>query len=299
MERVRSDVGALHVESHGAGPALLCWPSLFCDSRTLRPLVDEFSRDHRLLLVDGPGHGSSGGTGRPFSLEDCADAAMRILDAAGVERAVWLGAAWGGHVGVAAALRYPDRLRALAAMNAPMGPRSVRRRAFLWSTWWLLRLSAGSRVLARKIASAQIAPARLAEQPGLVDPIVDCIVTSERRPFLAAVRSAMLDRPSLVSRLAAIRVPTLFITGSEDGLFTVAEAREQAAAIPGARFEIVTGTAHQSLWEDPGQVVPKLRAFVSEVERVDMAPPRGDRMPAGLRGDHDSLAPSGTGPQLP
>jgi len=117
-----------------------------------------------------------------------------------------------------------------------------------------------------RIASTQIAPARLAERPAIIDPIVDCIVESERGAFLAAVRSAMLDRPSLIPRLGAVKVPTLFIAGTEDRLFPVDVAREQAGAIPGARFETVPGTAHQSLWESPEQVLPRLRAFIAEME---------------------------------
>jgi pimeloyl-ACP methyl ester carboxylesterase len=266
MNDVETELGTLHVERHGSGPTLLCWPSLFCDVRTLGPLVEAFQGDHQLLLIDGPGHGRSDGPTRSFTLEACADAAIRVLDAAGVDRATWLGVAWGGHVGAVAALRHPGRLRALVTMNAPMGARSGRMRLLFMSTWWMLRVLGRRRWLASKIATKQLAPARLAERPALAEPIIDCIINSPRRPFLAAVRSAMLERPSLIPRLADIRVPTLFLTGSEDALLALADAREQAGAIPGARFDVVTGTAHQSLWEDPGQTVAKLHAFLSEVE---------------------------------
>ena len=232
----------------------------------MKPLVDDLGRDHQVLLVDGPGHGKSGGTKAAFSIDDCADAGIGVLDALGVRHASWIGAAWGGHVGTAAAIRHPHRIRALVTLNAPMGAWRGRQRALYWSTYWLLRLLGRPRVLARKIASAQLAPARVAERPALLDPIVDCIVGSERGAFLASVRSAMLDRPSLIPRLGAISVPTLFIAGTEDRLFPVGLAREQAGAIPGARFETVPGTAHQSLWESPEQVLPRLRAFISEIE---------------------------------
>jgi hypothetical protein len=104
MGHVDTLVGQLYVEERGAGAVLLCWPSLFCDSRTLQPIIDEFARDHRVIVIDGPGHGKSGSSGRRFSLADCADAAMRVLDAMNVERATWIGAAWGGQVGVFAAV---------------------------------------------------------------------------------------------------------------------------------------------------------------------------------------------------
>lgn len=265
MNRIHTNLGDLHVERYGAGPAVLCWPSLFCDGRTLRPMADELSRDHLVLQLDGPGHGKSGGVERRFTMEDCADAAMQVLDAVGVARAAWVGSAWGGHVGVVAALRHPGRLSGLVTMNAPMGAweGSARRmNALLYWTWRL----AGRGVLSKKVATVMIARALREQRPELLEPIIDCIRSSPRGPFLSAVRSAMLDRPSLVPRLPEVRVPTLFVTGSEDPVYPVELAREQANAIPGVRFEVVAGTSHLSAWEAPQAVVPLVRAFLSGLE---------------------------------
>src|SRR6188508_3742626 len=103
-------VGSLNVERRGAGPSVICWPSLYCDARALDPLVRDLARDHDVIVIEGPGHGRSGPPPGPFSLDDCADAAFEILDALGIARATWIGAAWGGHIGVAAALRHRARL---------------------------------------------------------------------------------------------------------------------------------------------------------------------------------------------
>src|SRR5262245_1867104 len=101
---VHTGVGRLHVEVTGSGPAVLLWPSLFCDGRTMAAAVEDLAPDHTVILIDGPGHGRSGSSGRRFTLEDCARAAIAVLDEHGVREADWIGAAWGGHVGVAAAL---------------------------------------------------------------------------------------------------------------------------------------------------------------------------------------------------
>jgi len=78
---VSTPIGRLCVELRGSGPAILCWPSLYCDARTLDPLLEDLERDHRVLVVEGPGHGRSGPSPRRFSLGDCADAAVQVLDA--------------------------------------------------------------------------------------------------------------------------------------------------------------------------------------------------------------------------
>jgi len=262
--QIETSLGRLHLDDLGRGPALLCWPSLFCDSRTLRPIADDLARDHRVLLVDGPGHGQSSVRDGAVSLEDCANAAVDVLDALGVERAVWIGAAWGGHVGILAAIQHADRFPALVTMNAPMDAWSGSRRALFWASYLLLRATGPNGRLGRAVASAQIAPAVREASPDRVETILDCMRTSERRGFMRVIRWSMLGRPSLVHRLPEVRVPTLFVTGSEDKMFPVEAARLQAAAIPDARFEVVDQTAHQSAWEAPQRVVPLLREFLSE-----------------------------------
>ena len=269
MGHVDTLVGKLYVEERGTGPVLLCWPSLFCDSRTLQPIIDEFARDHRVIVIDGPGHGKSGSSGRRFSLADCADAAVRVLDTMNVERATWIGAAWGGQVGVFAAVRHRDRVRGLIVMNAPMAEWSGRRRALFWTTYLLLRWLGPRLFVPRAISEAQIAPSVRLAHPDRVEVIMDCIRASDRRGLVLAVRSAMLDRPSLLPQLPHVLVPTLFVTGAEDDLFPVDVARQQAGLIPDARFVVAEGTAHQSVWEAPDRVLPLLREFI---DRVDRAP---------------------------
>jgi pimeloyl-ACP methyl ester carboxylesterase len=259
---VKTDLASLYVESTGAGPAILCWPSLFCDGRTMRSQVDALSIDHRVLVVDGPGHGRSGSPRQPFSLEECADAAVRVLDAAGIGRAVFVGSAWGGHVGVVAALRVPDRLRALVVMNAPMKAWSGLVRVKFWTLLQLFRFLGPSDFLVRAVTEAQLCSSVRLAAPERAATIANCIRSSERHGFFVAIRSGMLGRQSLVSRLPDVRIPTLFLTGALDELFSVEEARSQAAMIPGSRFGVIAGTAHQSAYEAPELVNPLLRGFL-------------------------------------
>jgi pimeloyl-ACP methyl ester carboxylesterase len=102
-----------------------------------------------------------------------------------------------------------------------------------------------------------------AAHPERAAAIADCVRSSERRGLAVAVRSAMLDRPSLVARLPSVRVPTLFITGGADSLYPVPLARVHAEAIPGARFEVIAGSAHQSGLERPDEVNHLIDDFIA------------------------------------
>jgi pimeloyl-ACP methyl ester carboxylesterase len=261
--QVKTKVGLLHVEDRGSGKAVFCWPSLFADARTLDVLVDDLARDHRVLVVDGPGHGKSEAPTETFTLADCADAAIRILDDAGITQATWIGAAWGGHVGVAAALSHPERLERLVMLNVPMAPWRGRRRALMRLSQMLLYLFGPRSFVARILADKAIARSAGPDR----DAIVACFEQAARRcdprGLSVAMKSAMFRREDLIPRLHEIRVPTLFFAGTEDDIFPLEEAREQASAIKNCRFVAVERSAHHSAVERPDVVLPIVREALS------------------------------------
>jgi pimeloyl-ACP methyl ester carboxylesterase len=118
---VATRVGHLHVETAGSGPPAVLWHSLFVDSTTWNRLRAPLAAERRLILIDGPNHGGSSPVRRPFTLEDCPDAAVEVLDQLGISEPVdWVGNAWGGHAGILFAAAHPDRCRSLVAIGAPI-----------------------------------------------------------------------------------------------------------------------------------------------------------------------------------
>ena len=258
---VETSIGTLHIEVRGQGPCVLCWPSLYCDARTLDALAEDLSRDHQVVVVDGPAHGQSSVSPRPYSLEDCADAAVRVLDELDIRRAIWIGPAWGGHVGIAAARRHARRLRGLVILNAPMAAWRGGRRALMWLTYVLLWIFGPRSFVARLVTDKMIAPSAGPDRQALVEIVSSALRRCNKRGLLETMRSVTFDRQDLVPSLAEVQIPTLFFAGAQDSLFPVAEARAQAAAIPDCRFVVVEHSAHQSALEAPEQVLPIMRQF--------------------------------------
>ncbi|MDT7743250.1 MAG: hypothetical protein QOE59_2328 [Actinomycetota bacterium] len=81
---VETSLGRLHVQHDGDGPPALLWHSLFVDSTSWELVRSALTRHRRLVVVDGPAHGASGPAPGPFTLADCARAAVEVLDACGV-----------------------------------------------------------------------------------------------------------------------------------------------------------------------------------------------------------------------
>jgi len=109
--------------SFGRGPSIVLVHGLGSRRADWLPVARRLARDHRVTLVDLPGHGV---TGMPamFSLEQARIALDRTLDDLGGEPVVLVGHSVGGLVCAAEALARPGRVRALvlveSALRAPM-----------------------------------------------------------------------------------------------------------------------------------------------------------------------------------
>lgn len=86
---------------------------------------------------------------------------------------------------------------------------------------------------------------------------------------LAANRATLATyagEPSMVdaglrARLADVAIPTLVIWGDSDGIADPDYGRAYAAAIPGARFQLLTNTGHLPQIESPGLLIEALQDF--------------------------------------
>jgi len=269
---VETSLGTLATYAFGdGGPATMLWPSLYVDHRSLLPIAPALAKKRRCVVVDGFGHGRSANPKCRYTLADCADAALQVLDTLGLDVVDWIGNAWGGHVGVHVALRAPARLRTLTVIGSPMNALS---RSLRWQTrGGLALLGLGARgFIGKLVGKAMVAPSA---PPEHVDYVRACIREAPPGGIRNAVVSISLHRASLVDDLSRITVPTLFVAGSDDALWPSDLAREQASRLRDGRFEQVPAAGHLAPLERPRETLAVLESF------LEARSTPGD--PAGLR----------------
>lgn len=243
---VETSLGRLHVQLDGDGPPALLWHSLFVDSTSWELLRPALARRRRLVVVDGPGHGASGPAPGPFTLADCARAAVEVLDACGVAEPVdWVGNAWGGHVGLTFAAAMPTRVRTLTTIGAPVNALERARRLLrVRPLVALYRLTGPTSIVEGALRDALLGRDAVAAQPDLAQRVLDAFTAADRAPMLTAMRSAMLRRPDLTDQLAAIPAPTLMVAAQDDGDWSPEHARRAVARMPDATASTVAGGGH-------------------------------------------------------
>src|SRR5262250_2710687 len=211
MPTVNTTLGSLYVDDQGEPdePTALLWPSLFTDHRMWRHQIAPLREaGWRTLALDPPGHGRSPGPGRGFTMDECAQAVVQVLDAAGARaRVVVFGTSWGGFVAPRIAMLALERLSGMALFNtsAERGTPFERIKATLLTK--LLAIGALDKVTARMIVSGLLAPETQRREPQLGADLAEQFLTWDRRRFIATVRSVLVDQHRTHGRDEATAIP--------------------------------------------------------------------------------------------
>lgn len=116
-------VGAL-----GHGPTVVLVHGLGSDANDWLPVARDLARDHRVVLVELPGHGLSPMT-TPFALEQAMLALDRAIAEQSREPVVLVGHSVGGLVAASEALHSPSRVRALVLVETALAPQMTKAEA--------------------------------------------------------------------------------------------------------------------------------------------------------------------------
>jgi pimeloyl-ACP methyl ester carboxylesterase len=238
MSEIQVNGVRLHFEEHGTGEPILCIHGTGSSTVLWREAAATLATRGRAIVYDRRGFGRSERR-QPFvtNVRMQADDAAAVLEALGASPAVVIGRSYGGEVAVDLALRYPDRVRALALLEG----------GGLSFSDGFRRWLAG--VHEHVLAAAETDAATVGEvflRAVLGDAAWDGMPESARRVFrenspaiLAEEQSGMLD--ASVDALSRIIQPTL-VVGARDSGPAFADATELLArAIPSARVEWVEG----------------------------------------------------------
>lgn len=107
-------------DSGGPGPVVLMAHGFFMDRSMFDAQVSGLHDDCRVVTWDARGHGDSPDLSPDLSYTywDQADDANGLLDALGIESAIVCGMSQGGFTTLRFALRYPDRVNAIALIGS-------------------------------------------------------------------------------------------------------------------------------------------------------------------------------------
>jgi 3-oxoadipate enol-lactonase len=222
---------------HGA-PVLMLGSSMGTTRAMWQPQLEVLSRHHRVLRFDHLGHGESPVPHGPYRIDQLGRTVLRLLEELGIARVSYAGVSLGGMIGMWLATHHPtvvDRL-ALICTSAFLPP----------ARDWLARAAAvragGTEAVAEAVVARWFTDDFQRRRPDTVDALRAAFEGISAEGYASSCEAiAAMDQRTAIRRITA---PTLVISGADDPSTPPEHGATIAAAIPGARFEIVPDAAH-------------------------------------------------------
>lgn len=241
MATVERDGASIYWESTGQGLPLMMVAGLGGVATYWTPQIQTFGQDYRVIVHDQRGTGRSSQI--PVrSVEQMADDALAVMDAAGVERVLYLGHSTGGAIGVALALKHPDRIAGLV-INASTTHGDAYRHKLLGLRKTLLEMG-------RPDAYASYTTLLLYPH-WYINQHHDQLMADEAKAAQslgnAQAQASRLDailRFDPRESLGKLNVPTLVLCAKDDILTPLYFSEEYAALIPNAKLVTLETGGH-------------------------------------------------------
>jgi pimeloyl-ACP methyl ester carboxylesterase len=253
------DGGRLHVLELGAqndGAPIVLLHGASGNLHDMRlGLGERLARNHRVILIDRPGHGWSARLGGDEDASPSRQAALiaQVLDALGVKRAIVVGHSFAGAIVTAFALAFPERVAGLvllAAVTHPW-PGGIAWFYTLASTPVIGPLFARTIVLPMAFPFLQaLARTVFAPQPMPEDYVRRSVLALLLRPsaFVANARDVARLKESVTRqspRYGEIATPIVIVTGDRDTIVSPdIHSRALAATLPHAKLIVLPGVGH-------------------------------------------------------
>jgi pimeloyl-ACP methyl ester carboxylesterase len=240
-----------------------------------RPLGDLLAKNHRVILIDRPGHGWS-----PRALLSDSTPAIQgrkideALEKLGIGNAIFVVHSWAGALGARMALDYPDRVAGLV-MLAPV--------EYPWrgGVGWYNKLVT-TPLIGPLLAYTVTLPlgyfltesgARNVFAPQAMP---DGFVENSATPLLLRPREFLANAWDLVTlkaavieqapRYAEIKAPVVVIAGDADKtVWPTIHSQPFAATVPHAKLILLPGVGHMVMYAEPDLVMHEIDTMTREL----------------------------------
>jgi pimeloyl-ACP methyl ester carboxylesterase len=278
---------ALHVVELGrrdaAGPPVVMLHGASSNLEVMRqPVGERLAKEHRVILIDRPGHGWSTRTRLEDSTPEIQGRMIaEALAKLGINEAILLVHSWSGALGARMALDYPDRVAGLV-MLAPVAypwPGGVGRYNKIVAMpvigpllAYTITLPLGTFLVepgARGVFFPQTVP------DGYISDTATNLLLRPRE-FLANAHDLATLKAAVAAqapRYAEIKAPVTIISGdqSDKTVSTHIHSRPLAATVPNAKLIVLPGVGHMVQNAAPDRVIAEIETMIGAMAKSTAA----------------------------
>lgn len=268
------DGASLYYEEYGAEkPALLLCTGLGGLASFWHGYVGDLARDFHVVCYDHRGTGASTLSEPPYSVDDMAADALRLMDHLGIERFHVCGHSTGGAIGQLLAARHPHRVASLLLAATWGRPDPYFSRCFDCRLPLLDTVGP---------AAYYAATSLLIYPPSWISGNYDRLLTIEAanaaalvRPDILKARIAAICAFDASAEHARIKAPTLIVAARDDMTTIPAFAEALHASISGARLHMLDRGAHLFPLTASDAFAPILHEWLASQPRIPATSSKG------------------------
>ena len=261
--RIRSSDTEIFYEVLGRGPDVVLLHPFPANHEIWKPAAALLESRYRLILPDLRGHGESGVGEGPATMEKHAADVVRVMDDAGIRKAVLAGESIGGYILFEFWRRMRERISALILCNTKVGADTEEARANRLRSAEDVEKH-GVEPFIESMIPKLLGKSTRGNRPDLVD-AARAMMMKMSAAGVAAVQRGMAARPDSTPTLASIHVPVLIITGDEDELTSQAEAELMQRHIPSSTLKLISRAGHYAVFEQAEEAGRLIRQFLDSL----------------------------------
>lgn len=242
----------LHYRRAGEGPAVMLLMGLGMPG-TLWDALATSLVDHGLtvILPDNRGTGLTQTPSAPWSMASMGDDAAKVLDHAGIDRAIVCGVSMGGMIAQQLTIRHPHKVRGLILCNTTCG---MPHGKFLspQAIFNLLRLALTPKQAGLDLAHKVLGhPSRRQEFEAFIHRVLKHRANTPTTPQAMLGQLLAAATHNTGDALTSVFVPAHIIAADSDALIPNENSRILASRIPNAKLSIIPRTGHILPNEEP------------------------------------------------
>jgi 3-oxoadipate enol-lactonase len=245
MKSIQANGITIRYRVEGCGPWVTLSHSLTCDLTMWDALAVALAPTFTVLRYDTRGHGKTSSPQGSYSFDQLVGDTIGLLDALNIERTHFVGLSMGGMIGQHLALAHPQRLDKLVIANSTS--RIPPEAGPLWDERIAIARSQGCAGVVEGTLGRWFTPGFRSAQPLEAARIAQLIAATPAAGYIGC--AGAIRALDITAQIGAIRAPTLVIAGADDPGTPPAMSETIAAAIPGARLEIIPSASHLSCIE--------------------------------------------------
>jgi pimeloyl-ACP methyl ester carboxylesterase len=199
-------------------------------------------------------------------MADCATAAKELLDALEEKKCILIGTSWGGLTAIPLARFHPSYLEAMIITNPPIKPYAGLDSIKYKTIINIYKIFGAKKFVVGQTVKTLLGSQSIKAHPELRTQLIDSVLEfKSHSDMIKAAECVLIDREDVSESLEYVKVPSLVIAGSADGIAPPKQIRELIEGLDYFQFMVMENSGHVTPVDQPEKFMEEINKFLAKL----------------------------------